>query len=92
MLFPDDIVLVDEMRTGVNTKLELWRQTLESQGFRLSRAKTEYMECKFSKQRIRNYSIMRLDGQEIPMSSHFKYLGSIIQKDGEIDSDVNHRI
>ena len=35
---------------------------------------------------------MRLNGQEIPMSSHFKYLGSIIQKDGEIDSDVNHRI
>jgi len=26
------------------------------------------------------------------MSSHFKYLGSIIQKDGEIASDVNHRI
>ena len=50
------------------------------------------MECKFSKQRIRDYSIVRLDGQETPMSSHFKYLGSIIQKDGEIDSDVNHRI
>ena len=50
------------------------------------------MECKFSKQGIRDYSIVRLDGQAIPMSSHFKYLGSIIQKDGEIDSDVNHRI
>ena len=50
------------------------------------------MECKFSKQEIRDYSIVRLDGQEIPMNSHFKYLGSIIQKDGEIDSDVNHRI
>ena len=35
---------------------------------------------------------MTLDGQEIPMSSHFKYLGSIIQKDGEINSDVNHKI
>jgi len=33
-----------------------------------------------------------LDGQEIPMSSHFKYLSFIIQKDGEINSDVNHRI
>ena len=50
------------------------------------------MECKFSKQGIRDYSIVRLDGQEIPMSNHCKYLGSIIQKDGEIDSDVNHRI
>jgi len=24
------------------------------------------------------------------MSSHFKYLGSIIQNDGEINSDINH--
>ena len=37
-------------------------------------------------------TVVRLDGQEIPRSSHFKYLGSIIQKDGEIDSDVSHRI
>jgi len=33
-----------------------------------------------------------LNGQEIPMSSHFKYLGPIIQKDREINSDVNHKI
>ena len=26
------------------------------------------------------------------MSSHFKYLGSIIQKEEEINSDVNYRI
>ena len=52
MLFVDDLVLVDETRDGVNVKLELWRQTLESRGFRLNRAKTEYMECKFSKQGI----------------------------------------
>ena len=43
MLFADDVVLVDESRAGVNMKLELWRQTLESKGFRLSRTKTEYM-------------------------------------------------
>ena len=87
----DDIVLVDETRAGVNAKLDLWRQILESRCFRLSIFKIEYMECKFNKQGIRDYSIVRLDGQEIPMSSHFKYLGSIIQKDGEIDSDVSNK-
>jgi len=51
-LFADDIILVNQTRAGVNAKLELWRQSLESRGFRLSRAKTEYMECKFSKQGI----------------------------------------
>ena len=35
---------------------------------------------------------MTLDGQEIPMSSHFKCLSSIIQKDEEINSDVIHSI
>ncbi|KAK9090962.1 hypothetical protein Sjap_024139 [Stephania japonica] len=43
MLFADAIVLVDETRDGANRKLEIWRNTLESKGFRLSRAKTEYM-------------------------------------------------
>ena len=40
MLFTDDIFLVDETRVGVTAKLELWRKTLESRGFRLSRTKT----------------------------------------------------
>ena len=48
MLFADDIVLIDESREGVNTKLEHWRDTLEVKGFRLSRSKTEYLHCSFS--------------------------------------------
>jgi hypothetical protein len=40
--------LVDESRTGVDQKLEMWRRTLEAKGFRLSRYKTEYMKCNFS--------------------------------------------
>ncbi|KAK4350612.1 hypothetical protein RND71_029925 [Anisodus tanguticus] len=44
----NDIVLIDETRNGVNAKLKVWRHTLESKGFRLSRIKTEYLECKFS--------------------------------------------
>ena len=52
MLFDDDIVLIAETRAWVNAKLELWRQTLKSRDFRLSRTKTEYMERKFSKQGI----------------------------------------
>ena len=48
MLFADDVVLVDESQARVNRKLELWQQTLESKGFRISRTKTEYMRCDFS--------------------------------------------
>jgi hypothetical protein len=48
MLFADDVILVDESRTEVDQKLELWRRTLEAKCFRLSRSKTEYMKCDFS--------------------------------------------
>ncbi|XP_060183017.1 uncharacterized protein LOC132612968 [Lycium barbarum] len=41
MLFADDIVLIDESRSGVNARLEVWQQTLESKGFKLRRTKTE---------------------------------------------------
>ena len=62
MLFADDIVLVDETRAGVNANLELRSQIIESRGFILSRTKTEYMECKFNKQGIKDYTIVTLDG------------------------------
>jgi hypothetical protein len=47
MLFTNDVILVDESRTGVDQK-ELWRWTLDAKDFRLSRSKTEYMKCDFS--------------------------------------------
>ena len=31
----NDIVLVDEIRSGVYAKLEIWRDTIESKGFQL---------------------------------------------------------
>ena len=91
MLFADDVVLVDDSRTGVNRKLELWRQTLESKGFRLSRTKTEYMMCGFSTTRCEEEEVS-LDGQVVPQKDTFQYLGSMLQEDGGIDEDVNHRI
>ena len=91
MLFADDIVLVDEHREGVNRKLELWRQTLETKGFKLSRTKTEYMHCRFSNSSNQSDEIS-LDGVEIGASRKFRYLGSIVQYEGDIEEDIQHRI
>nr|XP_016488020.1 PREDICTED: uncharacterized protein LOC107808052 [Nicotiana tabacum] len=92
MLFADDIVLVDETRDSVNGRLEVWRQALESKGFKLSRTKTEYVECKFSDVTGKADVEVRLDSQVILKRESFKNLGSIIQGDGEINGDVTHRI
>jgi len=54
MFFADDVVLLGESREELNGRLETWRQALEAFGFRLSRSKTEYMECNFSKRRSRS--------------------------------------
>ena len=51
ILFADDIILMNETRNRVNSKLENWRDALESKDFRLRRTKTWYMECKFCKSR-----------------------------------------
>ena len=51
--FADNTVLLDESRSGINAKLEIWHDTPKFKGSQLSRTKTKYMECKFSKSRNR---------------------------------------
>ncbi|XP_070030731.1 uncharacterized protein [Nicotiana sylvestris] len=92
MLFANDTVLIDKTRCGVNERLEVWRQNLEPKGFKLSRTKTEYLECKFSAEPTEVGLDVRLDSQFIPKKDSFKYLGSVIQGDREINKDVTHRI
>ncbi|XP_070024870.1 uncharacterized protein [Nicotiana sylvestris] len=80
------------MRGCVNESLEVCRQVLESKCFNLSRTKTEYLECKLSDVSGEADREVRIDSQVIPKRESFKYLGSIIQRYGEIDGDVMYRI
>jgi hypothetical protein len=91
MLFADDVVLMNESRTGVDQKLELWRRILEAKGFRLSMSKTEYMKCDFGATTQKEGDV-RLDGQVVPKKDIFRYLELMLQKDGDIDEDLSHRI
>ena len=75
--------------SGVNAKLEIWRDTLESKGFQL-------VGIKLSTQNVSVVKVgewmVKLDGPEILKSESFWYLGSIIHRGGEIEEDVNHKI
>jgi hypothetical protein len=57
----------------------------------LSRSKTEYIKCDFSATTQKEEDV-RLDGQMVPKKDTFHYLGSMLQKNGDIDNDVSHRI
>ena len=91
MLFVDNIVLVDETARGVNAKSKILREAQESKGFKLSRNKTEYMECKFSVSSSHSEQV-NIQNQEIPKSEKFRYLRSIFGKNCEIIDDIIHMI
>ena len=40
--------------------LEVWREALESKGFKISRTKTEYIKYNFSKNRNTNDEIVKI--------------------------------
>ncbi|KAL5139739.1 LINE-1 retrotransposable element ORF2 protein [Glycine soja] len=72
MLFADDIVLLGESREELNERLETWRRALETHGFRLSRSKSEYMECKFNKSR-------RVSNSEVPIKLKGKFYRTAVR-------------
>jgi hypothetical protein len=49
------------------------------------------MRCQFSGENLDDGDVS-LDGQVVPMNDTFRYLGSMLQSEGEIDEDVSHRI
>jgi hypothetical protein len=49
------------------------------------------MRCQFSGKNSNDRDVS-LDGRVVPMIDTFRYLGSILQSEGEIDEDVSHRI
>ena len=48
------------------------------------------MMCDFSAIRHEGGDVT-LDGQVVVQKDTFRYLGSVLQKDGDIDEDVKHR-
>ena len=58
----------------------------------MSRLKTEYLHCRFSEGEGGVANEVNIEGAAIPRVERFRYLGSIIQENGEINEDINQRI
>lgn len=50
------------------------------------------MQCEFSRTMGRNEYAFKINDQDIPHTSQFRYLGSTTHEDSEIEEDVAHRI
>ena len=86
MLFADDIVLAAKTKEEANSKLEEWRKALEGKGLRIRRTKIEYLRWDFSgTESIGEPEVTILGGEVVACTSKFKYLGLLIQSNGEIN-------
>lgn len=95
MLFTDDVLLVDGSLAGVNRKLEMWHETLESKGFRLWHSAQLKLNIRdvtllllLTRRELLVFNCRYCPG---PGSIPFRYLGSMPQRDRDIDEDVSHR-
>ena len=68
-------------------KLEKWRKAFEQRGLRISRTKTEYLSTS-----LVGGSTIELQGQLLPAVDKFKYLGSVLEKSGDLGSEMNHGV
>jgi len=81
----------EETKDEFNDKLEKWRHTIESKGFRFSMSKTEYLKCGLNGVGGGSGEVI-MGGVVRTRVEKFKYLGSIIEEKGDIDEDINHCI
>ncbi|XP_063627476.1 uncharacterized protein LOC134798981 [Cydia splendana] len=88
MLYADDIVLAANTAQHLQVLLNTWTHSLEIHRLRVSRSKTEYLKCPFSGST--SPETICIGSAPIPTVNKFKYLGSMLTADANID--VTHRI
>ena len=67
--------------------MEYWRGALEDRGLKISRKKTEYLS--FMDERNGD---VRMQKNVLKRVETFKYLGSTMANNGELDAEITHRV
>ena len=86
LLYADYLAIIDVTSTDTQNKLESWQKVSTDNGLKINVAKTEQLSTR------ENTLPIELNGEELKNVDHFKYLGSVIDKDGTIDRDVDLRV
>ena len=90
MLYADDIAMCMAETAELNVNLEDWREKLENRGLRINRVKTEWMRCLFGEEG--NEVDLELDMENLKEVESFKYLGSFLNNDGNMEREMSNRI
>ncbi|VDO81606.1 unnamed protein product [Heligmosomoides polygyrus] len=77
LLYADDVMLACEEKIELQRQVQDWCSRLEKFGFKLNVKKTEYMTTDEDES-----SSIKVNGIQLPHTSVFKYLGSVIATDG----------
>ena len=86
MMFEDDVVLCAREKYVLELELEQWREALEKRVMKMPSAKTEYMCLDGTP-----LGSVNMQSAQLPQVTEFKYLGSTLQSDGDMTSEINKR-
>ena len=85
--FADDIALLSHTQKDIQEKTDRVNQTAKSVGLKIHADKTKLMKLK-----NRSTKATTVHGQELEEVQHFKYLGSYISADSNIEKEITTRI
>ena len=91
MLFADDLVLCDPDRQMMEVRLERWRECMEKNWLKVSRAKTEDLQTTEETYPVGMKNYMETEIVNLPTVQSFKYIGSTIDRRGGASKDVESR-
>ena len=71
---------------------ESWRKALEERGMRVSRPKTQFIDFSFEQNAQGNRTQVQILGEEVERVTHVKYLGTSIEEEGGMETDIAKRV
>lgn len=86
LLYADDVMLATNTRKELQEQVQAWCDRLSQFGLRLNITKTEYMETNPT------VGTITVNGENLKKTTHFRYLGSVLQCDGGIERVVRARV